>query len=114
MTPRFDFRPAAFLIAAFLLGCAPVSREGALIGAWDGGGATSMAIKAAKMKADNPGASSEVIMNSARAAANMGINFRKDKTYTLVLGDIKREGTWSLDKETGEVVLNIAKTEALD
>ncbi|MCI0360170.1 MAG: DUF4923 family protein [Planctomycetaceae bacterium] len=94
------------MLAALGAGCS-VDREQAVIGKWQGD-ATSATFAAIRLKGES-GASTEDAKNAAKILAATFVELRKDKTFTAGMGGATTEGAWTFDKETGEVVLNIAK-----
>jgi hypothetical protein len=95
--------PAWFLSSVLALagvsGCA-VEPEQMLVGKWGGDtSAATVAVKAAKMKADNPDISAEQARDYARAAASFAVHFKSDKTCDLYAGGNVLHGTYTFDKE---------------
>jgi hypothetical protein len=93
-----SFVGGALLLVGFA-GCA-VEPEQMLVGKWGGDtSAATIAIKAAKMKADNPDISAEQARDYARAAASFAVQFKSDKTCDLYAGGNVLHGTYTFDKE---------------
>jgi hypothetical protein len=97
-------------LAAGLAGC--MDREQAAVGKWKAdGSALGAAIRSAKMKADNPDASTGQIMGAARAVGATTVHLNKDKTAEVLFGGATIKGTWTIDKEAGVVTLNLTSAE---
>ena len=94
-----------FLTGA-LAGC--MDREQAAIGKWKAdGSALGAAIRSAKIKAENPDASTGEIMGAARAIGATTVTLNKDKSAEVFIAGTEGKGTWTIDKEAGVVTVNI-------
>jgi hypothetical protein len=69
---------------------------------------------AAQMKQQDPSASSSDVMAASRQLRATGIDIRPDKTFQLSWAGQVMSGDWTFDKESGELLLNINKTEDLE
>src|SRR5262245_25098711 len=94
------------LVAALAVGCS-TDREQMVIGKWQGD-ATSATFAAVRLQGES-GASTEDARNAAKIMAATFVDVRKDKTFTAGMGGATTEGTWTFDKEKGELVLTISK-----
>jgi len=101
---------AVMLIAALSGGCG--GREQELIGKWKAS-AISSTFKAIKMKEDS-GATQQQAEEAAKIMAATYVEVKSDKTFTAGMGGATVEGTWTFNKETGEVVLNISSMKGPD
>jgi hypothetical protein len=97
---------ALTMLSAIAAGCS-TDREQGLIGKWQGD-AMSATFAAIRLKGES-GASTEDAKGAAKILAATFVELRKDKTFTAGMGGATTEGAWTFNKETGEVVLNIAK-----
>ena len=97
-------------LVAILAGCSQ-DREAALTGRWqvDSTYATMMAVK---MKNDTPGMSTAEATDAARRMGATTLDINEDNTFAMEWGGMKMHGDWTFDKDSGEVVLKIKKTEA--
>lgn len=99
------------LLVASAAGCS-VDREQQLIGKWKGD-ELSATFAAIKMKEDS-GASTEDAKNAAKVLVATFVEIKSDKSFTAGMGGATTEGTWTFNKESGEVILNIAKVTGPD
>ena len=99
------------LSATLSAGC-QTDRETALVGKWKGD-RMSATFAATRMKEES-GASTEQAKEAAKILAATFVEIRKDKTFTAGMGGATTEGSWTFNKESGEVVLNIAKMKGPD
>lgn len=104
---------ATILVATVVvsLGCNP-DREQIVIGKWQGDELSST-FAATKMKEDS-GASLEDAKNMAKIMAMTFVELRKDKTFSAGMAGATTEGTWTFNKETGEVVMKITSMKGPD
>ncbi len=112
--PRLVRLASASLIilsAALSAGCS-MDRESALVGNWKGD-KMSATFAAVRIKEES-GASTEQAKEAAKILAATFVEIRKDKTFAAGMGGATTEGSWTFNKETGEVVLNIAKMKGPD
>lgn len=93
-------------LSVVALGCS-TDREQQVLGKWQGD-ALSATFAAVKLKEDS-GASTADAKNAAKLMAATSVELRKDKTFTGVMGGATLTGTWTIDKEKGEVVMKGAK-----
>lgn len=100
-----------FLLVACAAGCS-VDREQQLIGKWQGD-ELSATFAAIKLKEDS-GASTEDAKNAAKVLVQTYVEIKSDKSFTAGMGGATTEGTWTFNKETGEVILNISKVTGPD
>jgi hypothetical protein len=98
----------SLLVVALVVGCS-TDREQTLIGTWQGD-PLSGTFAAAKMKEETPGATVAEARAAAAALANTAIEFRKDKTFQVAFQGQTFDGTWTFNKESGEVLLNILES----
>ena len=98
------------MVVAVATGCA--DREQELIGKWKAS-ALNSTFKAIKLKEDS-GISTQEATEAAKVMAATFVEVKSDKTFTAGMGGATTEGTWTFNKETGEVVLNITTTKAPD
>lgn len=101
---------ATMLAALAASGCA--DREQELIGKWKASEVGAM-FKAIKMKEDT-GVSTQAATEAAKVMAATFVEINSDKTFTAGAGGATTEGTWTFNKETGEVVLNITTMKGPD
>ena len=86
----------ALVFAAAVLGGCSSEPEEVLVGQWAGdSSAAGNAIRAAQLKSQSPDASTSTVMAAARAMGAIGLEFRADKTFTLMWQGKTRTGTWS-------------------
>ena len=114
MGARISYRLAAvvcLVAAALAAGCNP-DRETIVTGKWQGDELSST-FAATKMKEDS-GASLEDAKNMAKIMAMTFVELRKDKTFTAGMAGATTEGTWTFNKETGEVVMKITSMKGPD
>jgi hypothetical protein len=103
--------PWLCVAAALLVGCS-MDPEQRLIGKWKAdSSAAGVAMKAAKMKADNPEISGSDAMAYARSLTKVSLDLNKDKSCTLVTGGNTLKGTWKFDKEASLVELDLKTAE---
>jgi hypothetical protein len=100
------------LSVGVLAGCA-TDREKILIGSWRPS-ALAAPIMAAKLKQDTPSASGSTAMGGGRILTAAAIDVRKDKTFTLAWLGNNVDGTWTFDKKSGEMQLNVAKIQSIN
>jgi hypothetical protein len=100
-----------FLLTGMLSGCAQ-DREQVLIGKWQ---TTAFAapVLGAKLKNDAPAASGAQVAGAALVLGTAGMEVRKDKTFDLIWLGNTMNGTWSFDKKSGEMILNVGKIQPL-
>ena len=94
---------AAGLLAALLAGCGKPDREKLLIGKWAPGlaGVAAMGIKLAPEAGSPLGG-----LGAAAAVGSMMIDFRRDKTFESLFAGHMVADTWTMNRQSGEVVLN--------
>jgi hypothetical protein len=86
--------------------------EQRLIGKWKAdSSAASVAMKAAKLKADNPEISGSEATAYARSLTNVSLDLNKDKSCAFVTGGNTLKGTWKFDKEAKLVELDLQTAE---
>ena len=98
--------PACGVLAlSLLIGCS-VDTEQQLVGKWKGDdSAVGVAIKAAKMKADNPDVKPSTATTAARAMGATTLTLNQDKTCALFMGGSTVKGKWAYVKEESLVEL---------
>ena len=86
--------------------------EQRLIGKWKAdSSAAGVAMKAAKLKADNPEISGSEATAYARSLTNVSLALNKDKSCAFVTGGNTLKGTWKFDKEAKIVELDLQTAE---
>jgi hypothetical protein len=94
------------LIALFT-GCS-TDREQAAVGKWKAdGSAIGTALRSAKLKSENPDASTGEIMGAARVLGATSVTLNNDKSAEVFVAGTAGQGTWTIDKEAGVVTVNI-------
>ena len=89
-------------------GCSSPKPAEYLVGEWKANdSAAANAIRAAKLKNENPGASSDMARDAGRAMGNMAAKFAKDQTFELVWQGQTEKGTWTYDEARKEVHLKL-------
>ena len=118
VTSRSGVKMAALRISFFmgmvlllLAGCGR-DREQILIGTWKTSVITAP-IMAFKMKEQTPSATGSEAMAAGRLVGATGIELKKDKSFSLVCLGNSFEGTWTFNRESGELSLNVRQAQAL-
>jgi hypothetical protein len=97
--------------AAYFVGCS-MDPEQRLVGKWKAdSSAAGVAMKAAKLKADNPNISGAEATAYARSLTNVSLALNKDKSCAFVSGGNTLKGTWKFDKEAKLVELDLKTAE---
>ncbi len=89
------------LLALALAGCGP-SREQILVGKW---GPSQVSAVTMAFKLQDQGARGSAAYQGGRALTAMELEVRKDRTFTLAWMGHAVQGTWSFNKDTGELLL---------
>ena len=106
-SPRDAGRPVGRAAAPGLM-----DPEQRLIGKWKAdSSAAGVAMKAAKLKADNPEISGADATAYARSLTNVSLDLNKDKSCAFVTGGNTLKGTWKFDKEAKIVELDLQTAE---
>jgi hypothetical protein len=111
LLPGSRWAAVSLFFLAGLAGCTP-DREQVVMGKWQGD-ELSATFAAVKMKEDS-GASTEEAKNAAKVLATTFVQLKKDKTFTAGMGGAVTEGTWTFNKETGEVLMKISSMKGPD
>ena len=99
------------LLSAALAGCGQ-DREQILIGKWQTSSLTAP-ITAFRLKEQTPSASPSQAMAGGRLLGTAGMEIRKDKTFLLAWMGSAMEGTWTFNRDSGELLLNVTRAQPI-
>jgi hypothetical protein len=105
---HYNLTALALILVAICAGCSPTKPTEQIIGKWKGDdSAVGNALRAAKLKSENPGASSDMVRDGARALGNTEIEFSADQKFKFSFQGRPEKGIWSYDEGRKEFVLKL-------
>jgi hypothetical protein len=93
-------------------GCSQ-SPEQKFVGKWQGDSSPEgIAMKSAKMKADNPGVSNDQIRDAVAAMAATALDVKQDKSFEVVAAGHTWKGSWTFDSAASLAQLDLKEAPA--